>query len=251
MKTGMVSVTFRHLKAEQIIALTKKAGLDGIEWGGDVHATDEQKASIIACDMKNAGLETLSYGSYYKAGTFSDFDKELAIAQCLNAPNIRIWAGECGSKEADKEYRTKVADDIKRIARLTQKYNISISLEYHCNTLTDTQASTILLLKEAGMNNVCTYWQPPANISHEENLASLKELIAMEKLKNIHAFHWTGYERLAFEDGINLWNDYINLARNACNAILLEFVKQDNEEQFLSDAGALRRYENLIHPKSM
>ena len=35
--TGLLSVTFRNLPFEQIIDLTVQAGLDGIEWGGDVH----------------------------------------------------------------------------------------------------------------------------------------------------------------------------------------------------------------------
>lgn len=36
-KTGMTSVTFRKKSAENVIALVKEAGLDGIEWGGDIH----------------------------------------------------------------------------------------------------------------------------------------------------------------------------------------------------------------------
>ena len=35
--TGLLSVTFRHLPFERIIELAAEAGLDGIEWGGDVH----------------------------------------------------------------------------------------------------------------------------------------------------------------------------------------------------------------------
>ena len=37
MKTGLVSVTFRELASREIVALVANAGLDGIEWGGDVH----------------------------------------------------------------------------------------------------------------------------------------------------------------------------------------------------------------------
>jgi sugar phosphate isomerase/epimerase len=35
--TALASVTFRHLTFEEIIELVRKAGLDGIEWGGDIH----------------------------------------------------------------------------------------------------------------------------------------------------------------------------------------------------------------------
>lgn len=36
-KCGMTSVTFRDKTPEEIIALTKQAKLQGIEWGSDVH----------------------------------------------------------------------------------------------------------------------------------------------------------------------------------------------------------------------
>jgi hypothetical protein len=36
-RTGLVSVTFRQLSAEEIIKLVVCAGLEGIEWGGDIH----------------------------------------------------------------------------------------------------------------------------------------------------------------------------------------------------------------------
>jgi len=34
---GWVSITFRSLTAERIIALVRQAGLSAIEWGGDIH----------------------------------------------------------------------------------------------------------------------------------------------------------------------------------------------------------------------
>ena len=37
LKTGLVSVTFRDKTPEEIISAVKQCGLDGIEWGGDVH----------------------------------------------------------------------------------------------------------------------------------------------------------------------------------------------------------------------
>ena len=37
MKTGLTSVSFRKLSVDEVIALAKKAGVDGIEWGSDVH----------------------------------------------------------------------------------------------------------------------------------------------------------------------------------------------------------------------
>ena len=48
-KKGLVSVSFRSLEIDEIIKLTKEAGLDTIEWGSDVHAPcdDFQKLNIL------------------------------------------------------------------------------------------------------------------------------------------------------------------------------------------------------------
>ena len=69
-KTGLVSVTFRKLSPEEIIKLVSQSGLDGIEWGGDIHVPhgDVKKARDIAQITKDEGLIVASYGSYYSLG---------------------------------------------------------------------------------------------------------------------------------------------------------------------------------------
>ena len=95
MKTGMTSVTFRNKSAEEIVRLTQKAGLTGIEWGGDVHvpAGDRAAARKAALLTREAGLEVLSYGSYFRAQEGEDFSPVLESAIELGAPVIRMWAG--------------------------------------------------------------------------------------------------------------------------------------------------------------
>ena len=36
-KNGLVSISFRDFSPEKIVKMCAKAGLDGIEWGGDIH----------------------------------------------------------------------------------------------------------------------------------------------------------------------------------------------------------------------
>jgi 3-dehydroshikimate dehydratase len=47
---GLVSVTFRKLSPQEIIALTAEAQLQVIEWGGDIHVPhgDIQQAENVA-----------------------------------------------------------------------------------------------------------------------------------------------------------------------------------------------------------
>ena len=67
--TGLLSVTFRSLPFERIIDLTVQAGLDGIEWGGDVHVPpgELKLAERIGQAARGAGLVNFSYGSYWRA----------------------------------------------------------------------------------------------------------------------------------------------------------------------------------------
>ena len=59
MKTGLTSVSFRKLSAEEVIEIAAKAGVDGIEWGSDVHvpATNTEYAKEIAEKTREKDLK--------------------------------------------------------------------------------------------------------------------------------------------------------------------------------------------------
>lgn len=239
MKTGLVSVTFRDKTSLEIIELVKKAGLDGIEWGSDVHVPNTAAAKEISQIMKEYGLDTISYGSYYRVGVSSNFEDVLEAAAALKTSNVRVWAGNIGSESANKEYRSRVVEDAKRIADLAAKEGIDISFEYHGDTLTDRQDSLIRLLDEINRDNVYSYWQPLPATTEKENIANVAELSGKRKLKNIHAYRWVGPEVRLLEDGKEIWKKYID-GSNA-EAVLLEFVKDNSAESFYKDAETLKK----------
>lgn len=92
-RTGMNSVTFRQKSIDEIIDIAKRAGLSRIEWGGDVHLPpgDTLLAARTAEKTRSAGLEVLSYGSYYHGDETEDFTAVLATAKAVGAPVIRVW----------------------------------------------------------------------------------------------------------------------------------------------------------------
>ena len=47
---GLVSISFRNLSVDEILAAVKQAGLSCVEWGSDVHAPcmDTEKLEYIA-----------------------------------------------------------------------------------------------------------------------------------------------------------------------------------------------------------
>ncbi len=65
LRSGLVSVTFRQLTPSAIITLVTRAGLDGIEWGGDVHVPhgDLVRARQVRQQTIQAGLQSAAYGS--------------------------------------------------------------------------------------------------------------------------------------------------------------------------------------------
>ena len=98
---GLCSVTFRSLQPLEICKLAAQAQLKSIEWGGDVHVTDEAKAREVARISADYGLAPASFGSYFRAGAgkLGEFEKALDCALALGAGNIRVWAGTKGSAQ--------------------------------------------------------------------------------------------------------------------------------------------------------
>ena len=96
---GLTSVTFRELSAAEVLCLAKEAGL---EWGGDIHLPPERPelAEELARRTAQAGLRSLSYGSYHRLCQGMDFQPVLKAAARLGAPNIRIWAGDRSPAQA-------------------------------------------------------------------------------------------------------------------------------------------------------
>lgn len=80
-------------------------------------------------------------------GSFEDFDSYIATTKASGAERIRVWAGEKGSHETDDTTRGKIVDDAKRIGEMAKDNHLTISLEYHANTLTDTPESAETLKK--------------------------------------------------------------------------------------------------------
>ncbi|MCJ7549353.1 MAG: sugar phosphate isomerase/epimerase, partial [Anaerolineae bacterium] len=114
-QTGLVSVTFRKLTPRAIVDLVAEAGLDAIEWGGDVHVPhgEIEIARSVRQMTEDAGLDMPSYGSYYRAGhsKLVPFGTVVETAIALGAPIIRIWAGKQGTAAADEAYWLRVIED--------------------------------------------------------------------------------------------------------------------------------------------
>lgn len=251
-KTGLVSITFRQKTPEEIARLVKEAGLQAIEWGGDVHVPHgNTEAACAAAEVTRAhGLEVASYGSYYRLGAGDsvntvDLPDIVETARALGAPQIRVWAGNVASADADEGCYQAVAADAHRAADLAAPHNIRIAYEYHGNTLTDSIESAVKLLSMTRHPNIDTNWQPINGADEPTNLRSVESVLP--RLGNLHVFHWTkkpggGMERHPLAEGRERWLAYLRRVQAAGGdrTCLLEFVEGDTVEQFQQDATTLR-----------
>lgn len=244
MKTGLVSVSFRSLSPEAVIELTKRAGLDSIEWGGDVHVPphDLIHAKNVGEQTRAAGLEIACYGSYYRLTDEETgmAEKIVAAANALGAPMIRVWAGRLPSAEAGEEHRAMIVRNAQILADMAGE--IAVVFEYHGGTLTDDASSALRLLEDVNRPNAGTLWQPPVGMNIEDCLSSIRTVGTY--IRNIHTFSWRGTDRLPLSDGAEKWRACFSEIGKLPgeHRLMLEFVKDDNPEQLLTDAECLFRW---------
>jgi sugar phosphate isomerase/epimerase len=244
-RAGLVSVTFRRLDPAEVVELVHRAELDAIEWGGDVHVPhgDLSAAEVVGTMTRDAGVDVAAYGSYYRVGVSPD--EGLPFEPVLeSAPMIRVWPGQVASREADAGYRRRVVDDSRRIAALAADAGLSVSYEYHANSLTDTADSALRLLTEVDRPRVHTLWQPPVGADTETCLRELRAVLPW--LTNVHVFHvWPAVtDRHPLAAGQDRWRRYLSLLASSGrdHTALLEFVQDSDPAAFLEDAATLRSW---------
>lgn len=160
-KLGLCSVTFRKKSAAQVILIAKKAGIDYIEWGGDIHVTTVEDARLVKSVCDNEGIKISSYGSYFNS---IEFDKDKWVQVCeiakkMGAPSVRIWLGKKNSEEtSDKEYRT-LLENTKKMCDIADGYGLDVCPECHDNTFNNNTDAFLRLKNDLKKENFKTYFQ--------------------------------------------------------------------------------------------
>ncbi|UJP10099.1 sugar phosphate isomerase/epimerase [Microbacterium sp. KUDC0406] len=242
MRPGLCSVTFRQLTAEQVVEACAAAALEVIEWGGDVHVPpgDTARAAAVARATTDAGLAVCSYGSYFRPGVQDDLEPVLDSAQAVGADRVRIWAGGIGSAEASAEHWAFVIARLQAAVEQASTRSITLALEYHSRTLTDTAATTRRLLDE--VPGLSTYWQPNVAASDESAIADYIALA--DRVSAAHVFSWwPAAERLRLRERDSLWRGFFAAASDSAappRDALLEFVPDDDPGILAAEAATLR-----------
>ena len=253
---GLCSVTFRSLTADDVIRVACRAGVNGIEWGADVHAPPGGGPAISALAARtiDSGLEVVSYGSYLGMAPpdgpdEAAVDAVLATALALGSPMVRIWTEFGVTPLSSDAERRRVTERTATLVDRIAEHALLTALEFHPATLTETAASTVELLTTLDRPGLRTHWQPDPALSPA---AALDELsLVTPHLAHLHVFAWgaEGIEdRHELSDGAALWAPALALADRDGAALplrryaLCEYVRDDDPEQFTADARTLRRW---------
>jgi 3-dehydroshikimate dehydratase len=250
---GLCSVTFRALGVPQVLELCAQEGIEGIEWGADVHVPvgDLSRAQTVAEETRAHGIAVASYGSYIEVGAapLDTFAPILETAVALGAPNIRVWAGRRGvaSQDVPPDERARCIADLRAMAEQAVHAGVTLSLEFHRLTLTDSLESTLDLLQRVQHPAVYTYWQPRGGIGIAEATDELSVLHPW--LSHLHVFNWNAErERFPLAPAEPFWRAVLaHVAaapdpRFATRWAMMEFVRGDDPAVFPADARLLRTW---------
>lgn len=246
-KTGIVSISFRKYSKEEIASAAKAAGLDSVEWGGDVHVPHgnlEEAENAVKITHGN-GLEIAEYGSYYIIGQSEPelFSSVLSSAEALGTNTIRVWPGMNKSSDSftNDEYAFYVSD-AKRICALAKEKCVTVALECHPNSLTDEYHTALKFISDVGADNLKMMWQPNQYRPLEYNLDSIKALLPY--VVGVHVFSWERKTRLPLAAGEISWKEYIKLLSAKHLNYMLEFMHDDKIETLSETAKVLKEWLN-------
>lgn len=254
MLPGLCSVTFRDLSPSQIIDLAGSAGVKGIEWGADVHVPsgDIDRAASVEAATSAAGIACPSYGTYL--GVRAPItDAATVVEHCrtaaaLGSTNLRVWAQLGVDPTAAPHDRAAIADGIRLAGDIAGEHGMTIGVEFHHGTLTETASSALQLLAEVDRPNVFSYWQPDFWAEHPHDVdGQIAEMRAMRPhLSHLHVFWWLAKgERQPLVDGAAMWPSVLGESALLSNGwtgpryAFLEFVAGDEPAQFRNDAATL------------
>lgn len=245
-KMGLVSVSFRAHRPEEIIKAASAAGLGIIEWGSDVHLPpdDLSGADEIISLSQSHGIATPTYGSYFRIGETKkeDLPALFDMAERLGAKTVRIWGGRGFITPSDKKTWQALVKSAREIAAAAEARGICAALECHIGTVTESYEGALDFIKEVGSPALRSYWQPNQRLSHEENLKAARALAP--EVDCIHVFNWDKDGKYPLALAKDKWIEYLSCfapeAEKRDIPLLLEFMPDGRLESLEREAEALR-----------
>jgi len=236
---GLVSVSFRDHSPEEILSAMKRCGLGAVEWGSDVHVPPHSARSIAAL-QKRCGVECCSYGTYFRLGVTptAQLAEYIAAAKTLGTHILRLWCGNKNSEDHSPTEKEELFGECRRAADMAEKGGVTLCMECHGETYTNTAQAAYELMQEVGSPHFRMYWQPGQYRTKAENLEYARLLAPYTK--HLHVFNWAGEEKYPLGDAVQTWREYLDCFEGS-RTLLLEFMPDGRIESLEREVQALKR----------
>ncbi len=237
---GLVSISFRQHSPREILEAMKETKLSCIEWGSDVHAPfkDVKRLKALVKLQEEYGVSCCSYGTYFRLGKddLCELEYYANAAKILGTSTLRIWCGDRRKQLYSDRERTEFLITSEKAAQLAEKHGITLCMECHNNSYTETLDGALELMRVTSSPNFVMYWQPNQFESFETNIEYAKKI--SQHVKNIHVFNWQGTDKYPLCAGEEVWIKYLSCFDER-KTLLLEFMPDDRIETLKAEAQSL------------
>lgn len=238
---GLVSISFRSLRPEEILQHMKKAGLCCVEWGSDVHAPKDGLSRLqeIAALQKQYGIPCCSYGTYFKLGRddTAELEPYFAAAKILGTEILRLWCGTKSYLDYTEEEKATLFAQCRKAAAMAENHGMTLCMECHPKTFTDELQGALELMEAVNSKHFRMYWQPNQHKTEAENMAYATQISPYTT--HLHVFHWHKKEKFPLKNGKKVWKTYLS-AFPGDHLLLLEFMPDDDPATLPQEAETLR-----------
>ena len=243
-KLGLCSVTFRKKSVCEVVDIAKKAGVEYIEWGGDVHvrSLDDAREAKKLCDT--AGIKISSYGSYINSAAYDEsrWMDTCRIAREMGADSIRIWLGKKNSQiTSEAEYKL-ILESTKKMCDIAAEYGLWVCPECHDNTYNNDTDAFLRFTGDLQKDNFKTYFQ-----SRYFRMAYDLDRIdrTYDYIKDVHvSYRDLKREQLFRKKDKSYLDTLLKKLREKkfSGIVMVEFVCRNSEKEFLKDIEKLISY---------
>ncbi|MFP3896899.1 MAG: DUF362 domain-containing protein [Anaerolineales bacterium] len=191
---SLCSIAWREEPIETTLPIAAEAGYPGLEaWGPHLerYVQDHGDLAPLAAQLCEYDLEVPMISAYFDLandleGSLATARQYVDYARALDAPLIRAFTGGGDSSEASTMTWRAVVSGLKEVCALGLDQDIGFALETHAGHLHDTTESTLRLIRQTGMPNLCVNLDI-CNLYHagEDPVHALKRLLPWVRILHL------------------------------------------------------------------
>jgi 3-dehydroshikimate dehydratase len=181
-RIGLSSTALLTRDYREVLRIAREAGLDALEWAGDMHVPhdDAAAAASIMMETLRAGLTIASFAPLYRAGASGEtglrFDAVLQAASILQAPIVRVYVGGAREAGGGGEETRPLAESLRRLGDKAAVKGITLCLSLGRNTWMDRYSAARAIVAEIGHPFVRLAWEPLPGLLPPAASAALDDL---------------------------------------------------------------------------